>query len=164
MAERQRRRRRSRDIVAADIDVMPLMNLFIVLIPLLLLSAVFIEVSVIDMALPSSAEAADTPEAKALDLEIRIGAADYVVAANGYAAQRVVREAEPGDPHAPSAATRERLNEALGAITAEHPEHHDVRIVAGPTTHYEEIVAVMDVARAAGLSNTALTSANGEAN
>jgi len=73
VAERHRKRRRSREIVAADIEVMPLMNLFIVLIPLLLLSAVFIEVSVIDMALPSSAEAANAEDAR-LDLTVRIGA------------------------------------------------------------------------------------------
>jgi len=35
-----------------------------------------------------------------------------------------------------------------------------VRIVSGPRTHYEEIVAVMDVARAAGLPHAALAGAN----
>jgi biopolymer transport protein ExbD len=162
MAERRNRRRRSREIVAADIEVMPLMNLFIVLIPLLLLSAVFIEVSVIDMALPSAAEA-DTPEAKQLDLEIHIAAGAYVVQANGYAPQVVPRETDAQDTHVPSADTRERLRSALGAIVAEHPDHRDVKIVSAEATHYEEIVAVMDVARDAGLPNTALTGVHREA-
>jgi len=38
-----------------------------------------------------------------------------------------------------------------------------VRIVSGPHTRYEEIVAVMDVARASGLPFAALAGADGGA-
>ena len=158
MAAARRRRRRSRDIVAADLEVMPLMNLFIVLIPLLLLSAVFIEVSVIDMALPSPAEAANADEAR-LDLTVRIGERTYRVEGNGITAREIARATEPGT-QAPDTATRDWLAAALREAVAAFPEQKDVRIVSGPRTHYEEIVAVMDVARAAGLPHAALAGAN----
>ena len=159
MAVTGRRSRRSRDIVAADIEVMPLMNLFIVLIPLLLLSAVFIEVSVIDMALPSSAEAASADDAR-LDLTVYIGECTYRVAGNGISAREVVRTTESAAVHAPDVATRDWLSAVLREVVATFPEQKDVRIVSGAHTRYEEIVAVMDVARAAGLPFAALAGAN----
>lgn len=137
---------------------MPLMNLFIVLIPLLLLSAVFIEVSVIDMALPSAAEAASAEEAR-LDLTVRIGERAYRVEGNGIAAREIARVTEGPGRHAPDAATREWLAAALREAVAAFPEQKDVRIVSGARTRYEEIVAVMDVARAAGLPFAALAGA-----
>jgi biopolymer transport protein ExbD len=163
MAEIRRRRRRSREIVAADIEVMPLMNLFIVLIPLLLLSAVFIEVSVIDMALPSAAEAASADEAR-LDLTVHVGDGAYLVSGNGVATQRIERLTEGDGSHVPDSATRERLTAALRGVVTLFPAQKDVRIVSGPVTRYEEIVTIMDVARGAGLPNTALAGANSGAN
>jgi biopolymer transport protein ExbD len=158
MAEGRRRRRRSREIIAGDIDVMPLMNLFIVLIPLLLLSAVFIEVAVIDMALPSASAAANE-SAERLDLSVRIDGAAYVVEANGLAPQRVERAIAGSGSFAPDDATRGRLSAVLRDIAAAHPDQRDLKIVSGPTTRYEEIVALMDVARDAGLPNTTLAGA-----
>ena len=40
---------------------------------------------------------------------------------------------------------------------------HEVRIVSEGTTHYEDIIEVMDIARTAGLSETSLTDASTEA-
>ncbi len=159
MAAARRRRRRSREIVAADIEVLPLMNLFIVLIPLLLLSAVFIEVSVIDMALPTAAEAASANEAR-LDLTVRIGEHAYRVEGNGIEAHEVARRADAAGVYAPDTATRDWLTAVLGEAVAAFPEQKDVRIVSGPHVRYEEIVAVMDAARAAGLPFASLAGAN----
>lgn len=160
MADVRRRRRRSRDIVAADLDVMPLMNLFIVLIPLLLLSAVFIEVSVIDMALPSAAEAAQDP-AERLDLAVHVGTDAYVIRANGHAPRTIARMQAEGS-HAPDDDTRARLGEALREISGSVPGNDAAKIVSGPRTRYEEIVALMDVARDAGLPHTSLAAAEGD--
>lgn len=138
---------------------MPLMNLFIVMIPLLLLSAVFIEVTVIDMTLPSAAEAASADEAR-LDLTVHIGERTYRVDGNGITAREIVRVTGGPGAHAPDAATRDWLAAALREVVAAFPEQKDVRIVPGPHTRYEELVAVMDVARAAGLPFAALAGAN----
>ena len=145
----RRRSRSVRALAAAELDLMPLMNLFIAIIPLLLLSAVFVQVSVIKMGATGDPDAAAVANEAPLDVTVRVSAGAYVVEANGRLVQHIER------PEA-SQAARATLQEALAAIAAEHPDHKEVRIVAAPTTQYDEIIAVMDVARAAGLPDAAL--------
>ena len=65
------RRRGYRQLVEADLDIMPLMNLFVVLIPMLLLSAVFVEINAIEMDLPGDGATAETAR-ESLELTIRL--------------------------------------------------------------------------------------------
>ena len=138
--------------MAAELNVMPLMNLFVVLIPLLLLSAVFIEVAVIDMNQSTSDEPQVAPEHEPLALAIHIADAGYVVRGNGIESRTVVRSAN-------DEVTRNRLTRTLREIVAAHPENQNVQIVAQETTLYEEIITVMDISRSAGLPQAALTGA-----
>ena len=50
---RRRRKPRAIETVEGQVDLMPLMSMFISIIPMLLLSAVFIELGAIKMQLPS---------------------------------------------------------------------------------------------------------------
>jgi biopolymer transport protein ExbD len=61
----------------------------------------------------------------------------------------------PGDAASVGAA-RAQLSEALAAVAAARPDARDVRILSTEVTRYEEIIAVMDLARAAGLSEASL--------
>ena len=135
-------RRSARSMVAADLEILPLTNLFIVLIPMLLLSAVFVELSVIDLNLPAHSDAADEPK-ESLELSVTILDDGYVVRGKGLSPQEIGTE-------------EGALTDALRAIAQANPEHRDVRIVSGPTTRYQEIVSVMDVSREAGLPDVAL--------
>ena len=77
------------------------MNLFVVLIPLLLLSAVFIEVSVIEMNQSSSDEPFEPPKDEPLALAIQIHDGSYVVEGNGIESKTIMRTAglvESGEP------------------------------------------------------------------
>ena len=150
-----RRKRGRGEAQAPDLNLMPLMNILIVLIPMMLLTAVFIEIRAIDLA-PSygtgtAAAAAEAP----LELAIRIAGENYVVEGNGLPARIVPRPAGGTGTIAddPSAA---RLGEVLAAIASEHPNTHNVRIVIESPTRFEEIVTVMDVARTAGFPEAAL--------
>jgi biopolymer transport protein ExbD len=144
------RKRAWRQKVADDLELLPLMNLFIVLIPMLLLSAVFIEVRVIEMRLP--ADAAATAAEAPLVLVVRITDAHYVVESSVMPARVIPR----GEDTSASAAAWQQLDAELTSFASAHPESRDVRIVAEATTRYDEIVAVMDLARAAGLHQAAL--------
>lgn len=158
MSRRRDRRKSWREIVAADVDLLPLMNLFIVLIPMLLLSAVFLEIRVIEMNLPSEASASAQPD---FELAVRILDRAYVVEATGAAGRTIARPTlTPGE--APGEAEAE-LARTLSELAATHPDHHEIRIVADATTRYEEIITVMDLARGAGFSQTALSGGPTEA-
>jgi biopolymer transport protein ExbD len=147
-------------MVTSELDLLPLMNIFIVLIPLLLLSAVFVQVSVIRMDAPigpGEAVAAGADEAgDGLELAILIADDSYVVAGRDLGQRTIARaagtEEQPSDTQA-----RAGLGLALGEVVAQHPDEKSVRIVPGPHTRYEEIVDVMDVAREAGLSQVGLS-------
>ncbi len=131
------------------------MNVFIVLIPMLLMSAVFVEIRVIEMsqAAASTAPASATPP---LDLAVVIGSDAYMIEGQGIAPVSVPRPAAAGPDARPGAAASRALQQALAAVVAAHPGSQDVRLVAGERTRYQEIVAVMDLARAAGLPHAAL--------
>jgi len=157
---RRRKRRVFRQIVNCDLELRPLMNVFIVLIPMLLMSAVFLEIRVIEMTLPRAAIADEaTPPAPPFDLAIRIRADAYVVEADGTQLAVIPRTADAAGRAAPDADAAQRISAALASAGASHPDNHEVRIVAEPGTRYREIVAVMDLARAAGLPQAALEGA-----
>jgi biopolymer transport protein ExbD len=151
------RRRRWGQVIAAELNLLPLMNLFVVLIPLLLLSAVFLEVAVIDM----SQSYADAPEPKRKDnlgLRVVILSSGYAVEGKDLATRTIGRPRDPDDLPGAEAA-RAELGLVLQQIVAAHPGEESVLIVSQPTTLYEDIIAVMDLSRAAGLTHASLAGA-----
>jgi len=64
--------------------------------------------------------------------------------------------ARRGNAPAPDSVATLQLVQALQGIAAAHPGTTDVRIVAEARTRYQEVISLMDVARAAGLVNASL--------
>jgi len=149
--------------VNTDLKLMPLMNIIIALIPMLLLSAVFLEVKVIETSLPRDADASTAsaePATPPLDLAVHVRGDVYVIEGHGVSPLLVPRRANSA---APDSAAAQLLSQALRAITAAHPGTNDVRIVAEARTRYQEVIALMDVARSAGLVNASLEGAGAAA-
>lgn len=147
------RRRRSREIVAHELELMPMLNVFIAIIPLLLLSAAFVPVSVIKTTLPAAAGGASAaPTDAPLELMIHIRPDAYVVAITDGAMRVIARGADKAAAHA-------ELSRALAEVAAAYAGKREVQIVSRSNTRYEEIIEVMDIARAAGLPEAALADA-----
>jgi biopolymer transport protein ExbD len=146
-----------RELVGAELELMPMLNVFLAIIPLLLLSAAFTPVSVIPASLPADGDAPAevAPDEPPLDLVIRILPTRWVVQGNGVETQSIERPAAPRDDDA-SKQARARLAGVLQSIGAAHPNQHEVRIASEPGTHYEDIVDAMDASRGAGFSQSAL--------
>lgn len=143
---RHRRKHRHAKSVHTDLEIMPMLNVFIAIIPLLLLSAAFVPVTVIKTTLPADGAVVPVSDAP-LDLAIGIQHDAYVIEVNGAPAGRIERGGE-------SAA--KALTDALSQIAAAHVGHREVRIVSPESTRYEDIIQVMDAARAAGLPEASL--------
>jgi biopolymer transport protein ExbD len=143
-----RRRVGHRDVIEADLETLPLMGLFVVLIPMLLLSAVFLEISVITMQ-ASASDAVETVE-DAPTVAVRIDRDHLVITLDG-ARQAII------DRHAETSS--EELADALTRVRTRHPQVDAVRIEAGAFTRYEVLVEVMDRAREAGLVHASLAGA-----
>jgi biopolymer transport protein ExbD len=144
-------RRGYRRIVESDLEIMPLMNLFVALIPMLLISAVFLNVTVIDMKAPPDAVEADGGDRKeSLALAVTIKD-DYYVVEGRRIEKRVIPRADED--------AEDRLADALADVVTRHPDNRDVMIVSQPHTLYADIIAVMDVSRESGLPSVALLGA-----
>jgi biopolymer transport protein ExbD len=154
----RRRRRRSRTHLVTEIELMPMLNVFISIIPLLLLSAAFVPVTVIKTTLPTGEVVSAPAEEAPLDVAVILAPEAFVVRVDGAVVQAVPRPKGANDPDA-----RGQLEVVLKTVADAHPGHREVRIVSMASTHYEEIVEVMDAARAAGLPEAALADASTEA-
>src|SRR5262245_4526248 len=108
---------------------MPMINVFISIIPLLLLSAAFVPVTAIKTTLPAEGVAAEAPAEAPLDLAIVIQPEAYVIEVDGAVARAIERSEGAAD----------QLGGALREIAAAHPGHREVRIVSRSQTRYEEI-------------------------
>ncbi len=162
MKGRFQKRRAGKTDVNQELELMPMLNVFISIIPLLLLSAAFVQLAVIPASLPGAPGAATVAAAPGdvpLAVAIVIRTDAYEVRANGSVAGTVARPAAGDRDAAPAAAARRQLGELLAGIAAGHPGTTTVRIEAGGAARYEDIIDVMDVSRSAGLPDAALADA-----
>jgi len=121
--------------------VAPLMNLFVAIVPLLLLSAVFVSLSSIDLSAPTRTEAAPQDD---FVLAVRLTPQHWWVDARGESSVAVSRN----DVAA--------LHAVLDRHHQERPGHTSVLIACGPQVEYEEVIRVLDVATLAGFPDCAL--------
>jgi len=135
----------------AELDLLPMMNVFIVLIPMLLTSAVFLKVTVIDTNVPSATGTAPADAGESLSLAITIKDDYFVVEGKGIESRVIAR----ADTDASA-----KLAAALADVELAHPDNQDVIIISQPKTRYQDIIAVMDVARASGLPSASLLGAS----
>jgi biopolymer transport protein ExbD len=134
----------------AELDLLPMMNVFIVLIPMLLTSAVFLKVTVIDTNVPSANAAPAADANGTLSLAITIKDDYFVVEGKGIESRVIART--DTDANA-------KLAAALADVALAHPDNQDVIIISEPKTRYQDIISVMDVARASGLPAASLLGA-----
>lgn len=151
--------KRRRGLVGAgELDLLPLMGVFLVLLPLLLVGAVFEQITIIDMNLPADAAAATPVVAAAhdatkdADLTLRIAGDQYELTAKNLPPRVLPRT---------GAGAEAALTAALGEVKRAWPAAEEVVIVSEPTTRYDELVKVMDLARGAGWPQAALTGDSG---
>jgi len=133
-----------------ELDLLPMMNVFIVLIPMLLTSAVFLKVTVIDTNVPGTSAAPAPDAGENLSLAITIRDDVYVVEGKGIASRVIARK---------DADASAKLAAALADVAMQHPDNQDVIIISQPRTRYQDIISVMDVARASGLPAASLLGA-----
>jgi biopolymer transport protein ExbD len=151
MQRRSRRGRGYRQTVEDDLEIMPLMNLFVAMIPMLLISAVFLNVTVIDMkAPPDAVDAGDGSKQENLALAVTIKDQYFVVEGRKIQKRVIVRSDEDAE---------DQLAGTLSDITARFPSNESIMVISQPQTSYSDIIAVMDISRESGLPSISLLGA-----
>ncbi|MBD3344845.1 MAG: hypothetical protein GF401_07260 [Chitinivibrionales bacterium] len=131
------------DTEMIELDVTPVMNLFMVLIPFLVSMAVFTQIAIIDFSLPpSTSEESDqqsNQEIKELDISI-------VVTEKGF---RIVGTGKKLDlvPRVRGQYQFQQLRVMLKAIKFEYPSQKSVVLVLDSDILYDDIIKFMDVCR-----------------
>jgi len=123
----------------AELNITAFLNLMVILIPFLLMTAAFSRFSILDLYLPPASQG-QSKALKELQLEVIIRKHALEVAdRDGGLIQRIENTADGYDLKA--------LNELLTQVKARFPAKRNVFILSEPQTQYETMVKVMDAVR-----------------
>lgn len=127
-------------IEAIDLDMTPVMNLFMVLIPFLMSMAVFTHIAVIEFSLPPSQIEEGSGEAtKELDISIVVSQKGFRIVGTGKKLELV--------PKVRGKFQLNKLKNLLKAIKFQYPSQKSIILVFEATILYDDIIKFMDICR-----------------
>lgn len=135
-----RRRYRDRRGEPQELDITAFMNLMVVLVPFLLITAVFSRMTVLELNLPVAADAQQEQQEQPMQLEVIVRQERLEIAYHGGARIATVAAAGESFDYA-------RLTEHLRKVKARFPEAQSVTILLEPDVPYDIMVQVMDAVR-----------------
>ena len=138
MAKRIRYKKRM--VETPELNITTFLNLMVVLIPFLLISAVFSRVTIQELRIPTSAGGA-VVQNQNFAIEVIVRKAGLEIA-NGTAVEAAVPKKE-------GEYDLELLTEMLIRLKAQYPEKEDATILLEPDIEYDNLIQVMDTVRGA---------------
>jgi len=141
---------RNRDV---DVNIIPVMNIFLLLIPFLLLTAEFVHLAIIELSLPSlnrgqSRQEIENPQELVLVI-LAVKETGFQLKAQGFVFDPLYKNGNQYDYAS--------LVEQLKRIKEQHPYAEDIFISAENNVKYDIIVKVMDRCRETGFPNVSLS-------
>lgn len=134
-----RRRFRRRHGASDEINITAFMNLMVILVPFLLITAVFSRLSILELNLPSAAAGKNENE-PALQLEVTIRADGLELGERRAGVLQRFEKTSRGYDLA-------GLGKALRQLKERFPDKTDAAILLEPDTAYDTLVQVMDTVR-----------------
>lgn len=137
-----------------DLDVTPVMNMFIILIPFLISMAVFTRLSILSFSLPpDAAPGLDQSNGKPkLKLTVVV-ASEYLAIAHG---EQVLDSIPVNDKTSSYVVLMEKISERRVAID----NKSEVVVAVKDSVKFQEMVKVMDVCREAGFQKIGISTAS----
>ena len=136
---RRTHRKRKRE-ETSGLDVTTFMNLMVVLVPFLLISAVFSRVTILELNVPTSAgDAAFRSPNFAIEVIVRKAGLEI---ANGSSVEAAI-------PKKDGHYDMQMLHEMLARLKARYPRKDDATVLMEPDIEYDYLVQVMDAVRGA---------------
>lgn len=137
-------------VTEEEVNLTPMMNLFVVLIPFLLMNAAFIKLSIINASVPTIADAPLKPgqSEKVLNVSLRVesdgfhisGSGDNLTAQELDSVRTSIRKRSGEFDY-------DRLNITLQSIKERFPRGKTVMMFPDKSINYQTLVNVMDTAR-----------------
>ncbi len=133
-----------------SLNLIPIMNLFVALIPFLLISAAFFNVSVINASVPAiqkdRSDLASTEDS--VTLMVQLLPSGYRISASSETLDRASLEALRAEiPRQGERPDLERFARHLAVCKELYPKSDTMILVADPSILYQELIETMDAAR-----------------
>jgi biopolymer transport protein ExbD len=141
MARAHHYRRRHKEV--PELDMTTFLNLMVVLVPFLLITAVFSRITIVELSLPSSSSAPVAAEA-VFRVEVIVREAGLEIT-NGTEVIAALPKAED-EPY-----DLVGLSEYLVALKREYPDKEDASVLLEEDIAYDHLIQVMDVVRSVDL-------------
>lgn len=138
MTRRSFRKKRMQE--TPTLDVTTFLNLMVVLIPFLLISAVFSRVAIMELSVPTAAGGGESTTPN-FSIEVIVRQAGLEIA-NGSTVEAAI-------PKKDGEYDIEMLTEMLMRLKAQFPEKEDATVLMEPDIEYDYLIQVMDAVRAA---------------
>jgi biopolymer transport protein ExbD len=136
----KRYKRSQRRNSQVELDITAFMNLMVVLVPFLLMSAIFTNISILDLKLPGMSSA--KPDNKKPDFELQVTVRKKALDLSDTKGGLIKHI-----PITKSGHNYVLLNQTLRIIKYKFPDKTNITILSEPYTKYDAIVQVMDTVR-----------------
>jgi biopolymer transport protein ExbD len=140
MARRHHYRRRTNE--PAELDVTTFLNLMVVLVPFLLITAVFSRITIVELSLPSSA-GGPAPTDSSFRMEV-IVRGDGLELSNGSSVIATI-------PKLDDEYDLETLSGLVMSLKRDHPNDDSASVLLEPDIEYDHLIQVMDAVRSVEL-------------
>ena len=141
---RRIRDRRQRE--TAELNITAFMNLMVILVPFLLITAVFSRLAVLELNLPAGSEQSTEQEEARLNLEVVIRTAVIEVGDRRTGILKSFPASESGYDY-------QGLTAFLREVKARHPDVSEAALLLEPDVDYDTLVQVMDAVRVVAVDN-----------
>ena len=138
MRRQRHHRRGSKEPV--ELDMTTFLNLMVVLVPFLLITAVFSRITIVELSLPSPA-VGPPPSKPIFGIEVIVRERGLEIT-NGTAVIARI-------PNAEDEYDLEKLSELVMSLKYDHPDKEDASVLLEPQIEYDHLIQVMDVVRSA---------------
>jgi biopolymer transport protein ExbD len=135
MARAHHYRRRQKEV--PELEMTTFMNLMVVLVPFLLITAVFSRITIVELDLPSTQAPAPSEPTFRVEVVVREAGLEIMDGAQVIAAI----------PKVDDAYDLSKLSEYLVAIKQEYPQKDDASVLLEPHIEYDHLIQVMDTMR-----------------
>jgi biopolymer transport protein ExbD len=136
-----RRKRTRRERKPAELMLVPMIDIFTVLVTFLLMTAVFSRITILELDLPSSASAGATAPAFRLEVIVRKQGLELT---NGTDLIATI-------PNVDGAYDLKRLSELAMSLKRDYPDTDDASVLLEPQIEYDHLIQVMDAIRSASV-------------
>jgi len=125
-----------------ELDMSTFLNLMVVLVPFLLITAVFSRITIVELNLPSPSNGkAPSKPSWAVEVIVRDRGLEIT---NGTAVIARIPKVE-------DAYDLDKLSELVMSLKNDHPDKQDASVLLEPQIEYDHLIQVMDVVRSAEL-------------